>query len=437
MMSKYKMMKLQNVCWTKLMGFNLWKDCERKPLPDILNFIVDNRGKTVPTDSEGNHILIATNCVRNENLYPSYEKIRFLNEDTYQNWFRAHPIPGDILFVCKGTPGRCCMVPNPIDFCIAQDMVALRCNESIVYNKYLLAILRSAEIQAQITNTSVGDVIPHFKKSFFNQLLIPIPSLEIQKAIGDVYFLFSEKQELNKKINENLSKQIHTLCNAWLNDYSPFGGICPDDWELTPLSSIARFISGYSYKGNELQASSVAMATIKNFDRHGGFKLDGYKEILPSSKLKPEHHVTMFDTLVAHTDLTQNAEVIGNAEPVLSFSGYDDIIFSMDVVKVLSTNPEISKFMIAAILQTQQFKGHCLGYVNGTTVLHLSKKALPGYSLMLPNDFSVLKPLDSAVSSMYQQMALNIDENVQLTKLRDNLLPRLISGDLDVSNLDC
>ena len=187
------------------MGVNIWKDCERKPLPDILSFIVDNRGKTVPTDPEGNHILIATNCVRNENLYPSYEKIRILNEETYQKWFRAHPIPGDILFVCKGTPGKCCMVPDPIDFCIAQDMVALRCNERIVYNKYLLAVLRSNEFQTQITNTSVGDVIPHFKKSFFNQLLIPIPPLEAQKAIGDAYYTFCEKQELNKKINENLA----------------------------------------------------------------------------------------------------------------------------------------------------------------------------------------------------------------------------------------
>ncbi len=107
----------------------------------------------------------------------------------------------------------------------------------------------------------------------------------------------------------------------------------------------------------------------------------------------------------------------------------------MDVVKVVPNNPVVSKFLIAAMLQTQQFKGHCLGYVNGTTVLHLSKKALPEYSLMLPRDFSVLSPLDEAVSSMYQQMALNIDECVQLTKLRDTLLPRLMSGELDVSDL--
>ena len=216
----------------------------------------------------------------------------------------------------------------------------------------------------------------------------------------------------------------------------PFGGNCPNDWELTPLSSFARFVSGYSYKGNELQPSSIAMATIKNFDRKGGFKLDGYKEIIPSSKLKPEHHASLFDTLVAHTDLTQNAEVIGNAEPVLSLSGYQDIIFSMDVVKVLPKHPQVSQFLIAALLQTQQFKSHCLGYVNGTTVLHLSKKALPEYSLMMPKDFSILKPLDDAVSVLYQKMASIIDENVQLAKLRDSLLPKLMSGEINVSDID-
>lgn len=178
------------------------------------------------------------------------------------------------------------------------------------------------------------------------------------------------------------------------------------------------------------------MATIKNFERKGGFKLDGYKELVPVGKLKPEHHAEIFDTLVAHTDLTQNADVIGNAEPILSLSGYDDIVFSMDLVKVLPDTPDVSKFLVAAMLQTQQFKNHCLGYVNGTTVLHLSKKALPEYSLMLPHDLAVLKPLDEAVTAMYKQMAHNIDENLNLTKLRDGLLPRLMSGELDVSDVE-
>ena len=289
----------------------------------------------------------------------------------------------------------------------------------------------------KIENLGSGTTFKEVSGSTMRGIEVSVPdTIEEQQRIASVLSALDDKIEKNNKINENLTEQIRTLCDAWLNKYVPFGGVCPDDWELTPLASFAHFISGYSYKGSELQTSSIAMATIKNFDRKGGFKLDGYKEIIPSSKLKPEHHAELFDTLVAHTDLTQNAEVIGNAEPIPSFSGYDDIIFSMDVVKVIPDNPAISKFLIAAMLQTRQFKAHCLGYVNGTTVLHLSKKALPEYSLMLPHDFTVLQPLDDAVSSMYQRMALNIDESVQLATLRDSLLPKLMSGEIDVSTLD-
>lgn len=177
------------------------------------------------------------------------------------------------------------------------------------------------------------------------------------------------------------------------------------------------------------------MATIKNFDRKGGFKLDGYKEVQPSAKLKPEQHAELFDTLVAHTDLTQNAEVIGNAEPVLSLSGYKDIVFSMDVVKVLPKEG-ISKFLLAALLRDGRFKAHAMGYVNGTTVLHLSKKALPEFELPLPSYLGELAPLADTVESMYRQIANNIDESTQLAKLRDSLLPRLMSGELDVSDID-
>jgi len=178
------------------------------------------------------------------------------------------------------------------------------------------------------------------------------------------------------------------------------------------------------------------MATIKNFDRKGGFKLDGYKEIKPSSKLKDTQFVELFDTLVAHTDLTQNAEVIGNAELVMSKSTYKEIIFSMDLVKVIPKNGKISKFLIAAILQDKKFKAHCLGYVNGTTVLHLSKKALPEYKIFFPNDTSVLKPLDDIITNLYIKIAENISENNHLEKIKNSLLPKLMSGEIDVSEIN-
>lgn len=186
------------------MSYNLWTDCNRVPITELLSFIVDNRGKSAPTAPCG-HKLIATNCVTNNTLFPVYEKIRYISDEIYNTWFRSHPLPGDILFVNKGTPGRVCMVPDPVDFCIAQDMIALRADDDKIYNKYLFAVLRSREIQQQIYNTNVGDVIPHFKKQFLDQLLIPVPERSMQEAIGDLYYTLSFKTELNKKINDNLA----------------------------------------------------------------------------------------------------------------------------------------------------------------------------------------------------------------------------------------
>ena len=100
---------------------------EEIPFSELLCEVIDNRGKTCPTADAGIP-LIATNCIRNELLYPTYEKARFVSHDTYLTWFRGHPKPGDILFVNKATPGRVCLVPDPVDFCIAQDMVAVRAN---------------------------------------------------------------------------------------------------------------------------------------------------------------------------------------------------------------------------------------------------------------------------------------------------------------------
>lgn len=317
------------------------------------------------------------------------------------------------------------------------EFIVFRAIEGLTTPDFVYYLVSSSLVRDPAIKSMVGSSgRQRVQTDVVKNLKICFPSIVKQVQITNILKLLDDKIALNNKINNNLLEQIKTICTAWLSDYKPFDGVMPSDWVETPLSDIAEFISGYSYKGTELTDSTIAMATIKNFDRKGGFKLDGYKEIIPSSKLKESQHAELFDTLVAHTDLTQNAEVIGNAEPVMSKSGYDDIVFSMDLVKVLPKKDGVSRFLIAAILQDKKFKAHCLGYVNGTTVLHLSKKALPEYKLFLPSDFSTLKPLDEVVTALYKQVSSNISENTYLEELRESLLPKLMSGELDVSDID-
>lgn len=335
-----------------------------------------------------------------------------------------------VLIGRKGTIDRVHYVTQP--FWTVDTLFYTEINNSIVLPHYLYYLLSILDLKQY----NEGTTIPSLRTETLNRLEFNIPSIKNQQKILAILEPLEYKIELNNKINKNLEQQAQAIFKSWFVDFEPFGGIMPSDWSIVPLSQIASFVNGYSYKSNELISSTTAMTTIKNFERKSGFKLDGFKEILPSGKIKTEQYVELFDVLVAHTDLTQNAEIIGNAELVLSFDDYDNVVFSMDLVKVQPKIEKISKFLIFAILKDRRFKEHCLGYTNGTTVLHLSKKALSEYKLILPKDLSILFPLDEIITIFYKQIASNVEENKKLKNLKDTLLPKLMSGEIDVSEID-
>lgn len=185
---------------------------------------------------------------------------------------------------------------------------------------------------------------------------------------------------------------------------------------------MAEITTGYSYTSRELHSSKTAMATIKNFERTGGFSDKGYKEIIPQKKLKDSKIARKFDILVAHTDLTQNADIIGNAEIILDTSIYSQLIYSMDLVRVRTKATNVSQFLLSLILQGDRLKKHCLGYVNGTTVLHLSKKALKEFYIPLPNDLHELDHISKFAKTAYMNIAINIQENSMLQEAKQTLL---------------
>ena len=151
----------------------------------------------------------------------TYDKVRFVSKETYDTWFRGHPKPGDIIFVNKATPGRVCLVPDPVDFCIAQDMVAVRANPERIYPKFLFAVLRSPAVQEKIGQMHVGTLIPHFKKGDFDKLLLPIPARKKQEFIGDFYFELSAKIDANRRMNATLEAMARALFQSWFVDFDP------------------------------------------------------------------------------------------------------------------------------------------------------------------------------------------------------------------------
>lgn len=363
--------------------------------------------------------LLPLEKVKNENLKGQFKK-------AFKN--------GDILFSeIRPANRRFAFIENENtkELIASTKLMVIRANKDKVIPKYLYYFLTSQNILNKLQNlaetrsgtfpqiTFSGEIAP---------ISIKLPNIAEQNHIVNFIDAINSKILINKKINKNLYKLIK------LNSTLFFSSLKASEIKTVFLSEIADFVSGYSYKGDELKCSDIAMATIKNFDRKGGFKIDGYKEIIPSSKLKSSQFVDDFDSLVAHTDITQNADVIGNAEIVLSNVGYKKLIFSMDLVKVIPKGDKISKFVIATLLQRADFKNHCLSYVNGTTVLHLSKKALPSYELSLPRDENKLIKLNAKIEPLFKLISNNFNENLKLKSLKESLLTKLISGEIDINN---
>ena len=391
------------------MRFNIWKDCPKVPITELLSFIVDNRGKTVPTADDG-WKLIATNCVTNNTLFPVYEKVRYLTQETYETWFRAHPMPGDILFVNKGTPGRVCLVPDPVDFCIAQDMIALRADDEKIYNKYLFAVLRSREIQQQIYNTNVGDVIPHFKKQFMDQLLIPVPDRRIQEIIGNLYYELSYKTELNKKINNNLEQQAQAIYQQmFIDNPAP-------DWIEGSLSDIANITMGQSPSGSSYNEDGIGAIFFQGRAEFG-FRFPTIrlyttepKRMAYANDILMSIRAPVGDLNVAHNDccIGRGLAAIHSKTNHQSF-----VLYTMFSLKK----------------QLDVFNGE------GTVFGSINRSSLNDMPILIPDDEQIEKfelivaPMDAAIRNNY-------DEICRLQAVRDSLLPRLMSGELDVSNID-
>lgn len=189
-------------------------------------------------------------------------------------------------------------------------------------------------------------------------------------------------------------------------------------------------------KGTELQESDCGMVTIKNFNRDGSFRIDGFKEIVYSNKIKKHHFINENDVLISCTDVTQDADIIGNCIIVLDKQNYDELIMSMDLVRIESKIPEINNFLLASIFKSYNFKKHILGHVNGTTVLHLDKKGIKKFKIALPKDLSELKNISERFELIYAEIQCNQKEINKLTNLRDTLLPKLMSGEIDVSKIE-
>ena len=397
-------------------------------LTELVEKVIDNRGRSCPT-AEFGIPLIATNCVTNDTLYPVKERVRFVSEDTYKTWFKGHPIPGDVLFVNKGTPGRVNLVPDVVDFCIAQDMVALRPDSNKINPLYFFAAMRSEPVQQLIRDLSVGSTIPHLKKGDFGQLKIPVVDMPLQEFIGNSYFKLSKKIEVNKQIASTLEQMAQTIFKSWFVDFDPVhakargehpagmdaetAALFPDSFEDSELGPIP---SGWmcSTLGDLVQPKKGKTIT-KATTREGDVPV-------VAGGLGPAYF---------HDTSNVNPPVV-----TISASGtagfvrlYTQPIWASDCTYISREQSDIVLFWLQFLKFNQS---RIYDMQQGGAQPHIYASDLMRLQISVPAEVSLLTRFEALIQPMFEAIGVNARENETLGKLRDSALPRLISGELEI-----
>ncbi len=133
------------------------------------------------------------------------------------------------------------------------------------------------------------------------------------------------------------------------------------------------------------------------------------------------------------TDVTQAAELIGKPAIVVGIEEHDTLVVSLDVGIVRPDFLKCGRQFLYGLFKTDSFQSHTLAHTSGTTVLHLSKDAVGSYRFPLPS-FGVISVFEKIASDLAKRRQTNSDQIRTLSALRDTLLPRLISGELRISD---
>lgn len=398
---------------------------ETKLLRELCVEIVDCPHST-PSWTSAGKIVIRNFNIQNGKI--DFSNPSFTDQEHYLHRIkRAKPEGGDLVITREAPMGQVGMIPSNVECCLGQRMVLLKVDRTVCNPYYLLYALQSPAVQFQIKcNEGTGTTVSNLRIPILEHLEIPFVNKETQDRIAAFLKLIDDKIEVNNKIIKNLEEQIELCSEEILKNNS-------DDPQCN-LGEICQFVTGYSYKSDELVPSDTALVTIKNFSRNGGFDIDGLKPINASKKVKDQQAVDLFDILVAHTDLTQKAEIVGNAEMVMDLGNYKEAIASMDLVKVVPISDVYPKSIIYCILKSRQFKQHCLGYVNGTTVLHLSKRALPEFAFKITDDKIKIKLISNITHNSVKLISLLMKSNRILYSIRNAILPKLLTGEIELKN---
>lgn len=317
---------------------------------------------------------------------------------------------GDIVFSRVGSVDRCSYVDESHDGWMFSGRCLRVRPDKTVLPLYLYYYFCLEETKQFVRNIAVGATMPSINTKLMSEVPVSIPEIESQQRIADILSSIDNKIELNETINENLSDQIQAI---YSNEFDPT--------THTPSGILADICR---YSSDRIPVSELSVSTYFSTENMQPNKMGSVD-------------ATSLPSITQTTGCHKGDVLISNIRPYFKKIVYvtdDHCGCSTDVLCFVPKENQYSAFLFGTLYMDRFFDFMVAGS-KGTKMPRGDKQQIMNYPVVLP-DTESLNLFNGLIGPMLDQIATNRIESSRLASLRDALLPKLMSGELDVSELD-
>jgi len=405
------------------------------PLIDLCLAISDCPHYT-PNWTESGELVIRNFNIKNGRL--NLTERYYTDKETFLDRIKRHkPESGDLIITREAPMGEVCIIPEGIECCLGQKIVLIKPNPKKVNNKYLLYAMLSEFVQKQIKKSdSSGSIVSNLCIPDLEQLNIPYIPLTEQEKVASILNPIFENIEVNDKINYELENLAKTIYNYWFvqfdfpnaegKPYKTSGGELewneelkreiPKGWEAILLKDKLEFERGVE-PGSDKYFDTPSKETLIPFFKVGG--MDGETDVWIENEIANGAKCCEDDILLS-LDGSVGRIAIG-----LKGS------FSSGIRKVYEKAGYFPKSYIYFLLHSDEIQQIIKKNATGSNILHAAK-ALE--YMLAPYEENIVKSFDKVCKPIFDKILQTKEENQELIKLRDFLLPMLMNGQVKVKS---
>lgn len=339
-----------------------------------------------------------------------YSRAKRIAEEDLPLWTkRVTPQEDDIVFTNEATLNLYAIIPANFHGCLGRRLGLIRPNKDLVNVKYLFYYFFSPEWRETVAKNKVsGATVDRILMTKFPSFPVALPSLKTQERIANILSVIDAKIEVNRQINDNLEQQASSLLSDWISTYP-----C----RTYKLSDICKYANAKCETGNLTPQNYISTENM----------LPNKKGIVEASNI-PTGKATCFKV----DDI-----LIANIRPYFQKIWKADINggCSADVL-CIRANIESHSPILYWLLHQDAFFEYVMTGAKGCKMPRGDKQHIMNWSIDLP-EVQYWADLATQLGSIDQQIAYNRIESINLSNLRDTLLPKLMSGEIKINEIDC